>query len=69
MSAASPASQAAATSAEPAKADEHAGGDGGGARSEDVLLQYVVLRRDLWSELSWPLGSVVAQASKFVADV
>ena len=28
---------------------------------EDTLLQYVVLRRDLWAELEWPLGSVVAQ--------
>lgn len=28
---------------------------------EDVLLQYVVLRRDLWTEQGWPLGSVVAQ--------
>jgi hypothetical protein len=28
---------------------------------EDTLLQYVVLRRDLWTELEWPLGSVVAQ--------
>jgi len=26
------------------------------------LVQYVVLRRDLWAELGWPLGSVVAQA-------
>ncbi|EFN56316.1 hypothetical protein CHLNCDRAFT_14905, partial [Chlorella variabilis] len=25
------------------------------------LLQYVVLRRDLWTELDWPLGSLVAQ--------
>lgn len=28
---------------------------------EDVLLQYVVLRRDLWTEQGWPLGSIVAQ--------
>jgi len=26
------------------------------------LVQYVVLRRDLWSTLKWPLGSIVAQA-------
>lgn len=26
------------------------------------LVQYVVLRRDLWSALKWPLGSIVAQA-------
>lgn len=25
------------------------------------LVQYVVLRRDLWTEKSWPLGSVIAQ--------
>ena len=25
-------------------------------------MQYVVLRRDLWADLGWPLGSVVAQA-------
>lgn len=33
-----------------------------GAMPEDVVVQYVVLRRDLWTELGWPLGSVVAQA-------
>lgn len=26
------------------------------------IVQYVVLRKDLWIEQSWPLGSVVAQA-------
>ena len=61
--AASPASAAAAASAELPQADEQTGTGVGGARSEDVILQYVVLRRDLWTELSWPLGSVVAQAS------
>ena len=25
-------------------------------------MQYVVLRRDLWDGMGWPLGSVVAQA-------
>jgi len=29
---------------------------------DDVVVQYVVLRRDLWKEMDWPLGSVVAQA-------
>ena len=29
--------------------------------TEDVVLQYIILRRDLWTELGWPLGSVVAQ--------
>ena len=32
-----------------------------GGSPDDPLLQYVVLRRDLWTELDWPLGSVVAQ--------
>lgn len=32
-----------------------------GGSHDDPLLQYVVLRRDLWTELDWPLGSVVAQ--------
>ena len=27
-----------------------------------VLVQYVVLRADLWKEMDWPLGSIVAQA-------
>jgi hypothetical protein len=26
------------------------------------VVQYVILRKDLWTELKWPLGSVVAQA-------
>lgn len=26
------------------------------------LVQYIVLRKDLWTELHWPLGSVIAQA-------
>lgn len=30
--------------------------------ADDSLVQYVVLRRDLWVELGWPLGSIVAQA-------
>lgn len=33
----------------------------GGSTPADPLLQYVVLRRDLWAELGWPLGSVIAQ--------
>ncbi|KAK9915245.1 hypothetical protein WJX75_006612 [Coccomyxa subellipsoidea] len=28
----------------------------------EVLVQYVVLRSDLWKSLDWPLGSIVAQA-------
>lgn len=40
-----------------------AGGEGG-ARAPliDPIVQYVVLRKDLWTEKGWPLGSVVAQA-------
>ena len=30
--------------------------------ADEVILQYVILRRDLWREQEWPLGSVVAQA-------
>lgn len=26
------------------------------------LVQYLVLRKDLWSSLQWPLGSIIAQA-------
>eukprot|EP00192_Tetraselmis_astigmatica_P017163 CAMPEP_0117648528 /NCGR_PEP_ID=MMETSP0804-20121206/455_1 /TAXON_ID=1074897 /ORGANISM="Tetraselmis astigmatica, Strain CCMP880" /LENGTH=136 /DNA_ID=CAMNT_0005454141 /DNA_START=242 /DNA_END=652 /DNA_ORIENTATION=- len=37
-------------------------GDGSPAASDSVVVQYVVLRRDLWGEMGWPLGSVVAQA-------
>ena len=35
-----------------------------GGPPEDVILQYIVLRRDLWTEHDWPLGSVVAQVRK-----
>ena len=27
-----------------------------------VLVQYIVLRADLWKGLGWPLGSIIAQA-------
>lgn len=33
------------------------------APPDDFLVMYVVLRRDLWAELGWPLGAVVAQAA------
>lgn len=26
------------------------------------LVQYIVLRKDLWTSLNWPLGSIIAQA-------
>jgi hypothetical protein len=32
------------------------------AAAHDPVIQYVVLRKDLWTEKKWPLGSVVAQA-------
>jgi hypothetical protein len=28
----------------------------------DPIVQWVVLRRDLWTDIGWPLGPVVAQA-------
>ncbi|CDJ33002.1 uncharacterized protein EMH_0079210 [Eimeria mitis] len=34
----------------------------------DPLVQYVVVRRDLASELQWPLGAVVAQACHAAVD-
>jgi len=33
------------------------------AASADPLMQYVVLRSDLWKERGWPLGSLAAQAA------
>jgi len=36
--------------------------EGEGAKENDVFMQYIVLRKDLWKDLKWPLGSVVAQA-------
>lgn len=32
------------------------------AAAADPVVQYVVLRKDLWAEQKWPLGSLVAQA-------
>lgn len=32
------------------------------APSADPLVQWVVLRKDLWGEIGWPLGPVIAQA-------
>ncbi|GAB4817114.1 hypothetical protein N2152v2_004160 [Parachlorella kessleri] len=54
-----PAADAEAAEAAPAAASARENHDSNGG--EDVVLQYVVLRRDLWGELGWPLGSVVAQ--------
>eukprot|EP00798_Chlamydomonas_sp_ICE-L_P014669 gene14668-20704_t len=41
---------------------EASGGGGGAEAPPDPIVQYVLLRRDLWQEQGWPLGSVVAQA-------
>jgi len=29
---------------------------------EDPIVQYIVLRKDLWTEQGWPLGPLIAQA-------
>ncbi|KAG2449628.1 hypothetical protein HYH02_005161 [Chlamydomonas schloesseri] len=34
----------------------------GESAPQDPLVQYVVVRKDLWATSGWPLGSVVAQA-------
>lgn len=46
----------------PATAAGPSTASGGASSGDDPIVQYVVLRRDLWSELGWPLGSVAAQA-------
>lgn len=49
--------------AEGSVAERSAPMEGGCEGSSDaVVVQYVVMRRDLWTEMGWPLGSVVAQA-------
>ncbi|KAF8651554.1 hypothetical protein HU200_063375 [Digitaria exilis] len=56
------ATMSAASSAAPESAAPNpgaGGGEEGGKEAADVLVQYVVLRRDLAD--TWPLGSVVAQ--------
>lgn len=32
------------------------------AGESDPVVQYIVLRRDLWAEQGWPLGPLIAQA-------
>lgn len=32
------------------------------APAAEDLVQYIVLRKDLWNSLEWPLGSIIAQA-------
>jgi hypothetical protein len=29
---------------------------------EDPIVQYIILRRDLWADQGWPLGPLIAQA-------
>lgn len=55
MSSNSPSQQPAASAAE--QADTSAA-----QPVADPIVQWVVLRRDLWQDLGWPLGAVVAQA-------
>ncbi|CAL5030208.1 unnamed protein product [Urochloa decumbens] len=55
----SAAASAAADSAASNPAAASAGGEEGGKEAVDVLVQYVVLRRDLAD--AWPMGSVVTQ--------
>lgn len=33
-----------------------------GNEGDDPIVQYIVLRRDLWAEQGWPLGPLIAQA-------
>lgn len=33
-----------------------------GDAGTDPIVQYIVLRRDLWAEQGWPLGPLIAQA-------
>lgn len=58
------AAPATSTAAEPATSavTEDAAAKPDQPEPEDILVQYLVLRRDLWRELDWPLGSVIAQA-------
>lgn len=48
-----------------APATEGAGAEAsssGQPATEDPIVQWVVLRRDLWTDMGWPLGPVIAQA-------
>ena len=38
-------------------------GDSERTNTNERLTQYIVLRRDLWREKSWPLGSICAQVA------
>ena len=37
-------------------------GTAAASAASPTIVQYVVLRKDLWTDKGWPLGSVVAQA-------
>ncbi|GIL68014.1 hypothetical protein Vafri_21340 [Volvox africanus] len=49
-------------SAEPAQVTQALPSASALTSQQDFLVQYVVIRKDLWGSLGWPLGSVVAQA-------
>lgn len=59
MSAAAAADEGAAAAASPASASTTTAA---APAADDPIVQWVVLRRDLWQELGWPLGPVIAQA-------
>lgn len=49
--------------AAPAGASEAPAAAPGSSNSpEDPIVQYIVLRRDLWADQGWPLGPLIAQA-------
>ncbi|KAL6783863.1 hypothetical protein ACKKBG_A40325 [Auxenochlorella protothecoides x Auxenochlorella symbiontica] len=49
------------TSARGARTGAVAGTSASMAGSEDPLIQYIIIREDLWKEQGWSLGSVMAQ--------
>ena len=52
----------AGTSSAPTEDDQATSGTG----ASDAIVQYVVLRRDLWREQAWPLGSIIAQVPQLL---
>ncbi|KAF8067398.1 PTRHD1 [Scenedesmus sp. PABB004] len=57
-----PAPDAGAAGAAAAAAAAAAAPDCCGGAAPDPIVQWVVLRRDLWTDIGWPLGPVIAQA-------
>jgi hypothetical protein len=53
---------AAASAGPPGPTAADQAGSSAAAPAADPIVQWVVLRRDLWQDLGWPLGAVVAQA-------